>query len=104
MLFPFLLYRAHEDRPKNGIRAHISTVHRIACVIPIPETNVETSNSGGAILINMCRGFPRILSRKYRVMREERSMLYEVIVSAIVRRKDRMHLCLIMINYLDRAY
>jgi len=36
-----LFYRAHEARPKNGSRARISILHRIACVIPIPEANVE---------------------------------------------------------------
>jgi hypothetical protein len=51
----------------------------------------------------MSPGFPRLLSRKYGVIREERSIFYEVIVSAILR-KILMNLFLIMTNYLDRGF
>jgi hypothetical protein len=46
----------------------------------------KTSISRMAILRNIYRDVPRVLLRKYRVMREERSVLYEVIVSVIGRK------------------
>ena len=100
-----MLYRAHEARPKNGIRSRIATLHRIACVIPIPETNV--------VNVEQWRGYSDkyvswVSPNSFKKIQGDAGGKINTLRGDSVGHSEgkngRMNLCLIRINYLDGAF